>query len=348
MRLPNRRSFLAAWLCGLPLLLSACSTALPQDLLDPAGEFARRPDQLWDLTFAIAAVIFFVVEGVLVYALVKYRHRPGRKAAQFHGNTRVEIVLTVVPALILAGLAVPTVSTIFALGSEPSGALEIKVVAHQFWWEFSYPDQGLKTANEMHIPTGRTVRLNLEGAASNPVSGEAEVIHSFWVPRLAGTQDIVPGRVNYLLIEADEPGVYWGQCKEFCGLSHANMRLRVVAQPPGRFAAWVNEQRAPAAESQLAAEGARLFSGEAGDLSQPCAACHAVDSSLNAQPAIGPNLAHFASRDTFAGATFENNEANLRAWLAGPPDVKPGALMPDLGLEQGQIDALVAYLQTLK
>jgi cytochrome c oxidase subunit 2 len=335
-------------LCGVALLCAGCAVDAPQDALRPAGEFARRPDQLWDLTFGIATVIFFVVEGLLVYALVRYRHRPGRVAAQFHGNTRLEIILTAAPALILAGLAVPTVSTIITLGSEPPEALEIDVVAHQFWWEFSYPEQGFKTANEMHIPTGTTVRLNLEGAASDPVTGESEVIHSFWVPRLGGTQDIVPGRVVQLLIAADEPGIYLGQCKEFCGLSHANMRIQVVAQAPGDFAAWVNDQRAPASESRLAAEGARLFSGEAGNLSQPCAACHAVDSSLDAQPAIGPNLAHFASRDTFAGAMFENNEANLRAWLAGPADVKPGALMPDLGLTQSQVDALVAYLGTLR
>jgi cytochrome c oxidase subunit II len=347
LRLPNgtRLTVLA---CGASLLSVACAADAPQDVLEPAGRFARIPDQLWDLTFAIAAVIFFLVEGALVYALVKYRHRPGRRAAQFHGNTRLEIVLTAVPTLILAGLAVPTLRTIFTLGSNPSGAMPIRVVAHQFWWEFSYPEQGFKTANEMHIPTNRTVRLTLEGAPTDPVTGEAEVIHSFWVPRLVGTQDIVPGHTNYLLLEADRPGVYLGQCKEYCGLSHANMRIRVVAQSPGDFAAWVDEQRAPASESELAAEGARLFSGEAGNLAQPCAACHAVDSSLEAQPAIGPNLAHFASRATFAGATFENNEANLRAWLADPPGVKPGALMPDLGLTEDQIDALVAYLQTLE
>jgi cytochrome c oxidase subunit II len=338
----------AALLCGIALLLGACASGNPQDPLDPAGRFARQPDQLWNLTFWIAVVIFFLVEGAIVYALVKFRHRPGRKAAQFHGNTRLEVVLTAVPALILAGLAVPTVRTIFALGLDPSGAMPVTVVARQFWWEFSYPDHGFKTANEMHIPTDTTVRLQLEGAAADQVTGQAEVIHSFWVPRLAGTQDIVPGHINYLLLEAESPGVYLGQCKEYCGLSHANMRIRVIAHTPDDFEQWVQEQRAPAASSELAAEGAALFSGEAGDLSQPCAACHAVDSALDAQPAIAPNLAHFASRETFAGATFENTPANLRAWLADPPAVKPGATMPDLGLTRDQIDALVEYLQTLE
>ena len=337
-----------ALLGAVALLLGACASASSQDPLNPAGPFARQPDELWNLTFWIAVVIFFLVEGAIVYALVRFRHRPGRRAAQFHGNTRLEVVLTAVPALILAGLAVPTVRTIFTLGSNPSGAMPITVVAHQFWWEFSYPDHGFKTANEMHIPTDTTVRLRLEGAAADPVTGGAEVIHSFWVPRLAGTQDIVPGHVNYLLLEAESPGEYLGQCKEYCGLSHANMRIRVVAHDPDDFERWVEEQSAPAADAELAAEGAALFSGEAGDLAQPCAACHAVDSSLDAQPAIGPNLAHFASRETFAGATFDNNAANLRAWLADPAAVKPGATMPDLGLTRDQIDALVEYLQTLE
>jgi cytochrome c oxidase subunit II len=347
LRLPNAAR-LTALGCGAVLLLSSCATDYPQDVLSPAGDYARRADQLWNLTFRIAAAIFVVVEAVLVYAIVKYRHRPGRKAAQFHGNTRLEVALTAIPALILAGIAVPTVDAIFDLSGTPSDALEVKVVAHQFWWEFSYPEQEIKTANEMHIPTNRPVRVILEGAANDPVDGSSEVIHSFWVPRLSGTQDIVPGHTNYLLLEADEPGVYLGQCKEYCGLSHANMRLRVIAQAPGDFVAWVNEQSAPAQEDSLAAEGARLFSGEEGNLSQPCAACHTVDPAIDAQPAIGPNLAHFATRRTFAGAMFENNEANLRAWLAGPSDVKPGAKMPDLGLNAQQIDALIEYLQTLR
>ena len=204
----------------------------------------------------------------------------------------------------------------------------------------------------MHIPTGTPVKVTLRGAATDPVEGDPEVIHSFWVPRLAGTQDIVPGHVNGLLLQADEPGVYRGQCKEFCGLSHANMRLLVIAQTPDDFAAWASEQARAPEESQPVAEGARLFQEGSQDGAFPngpaCAACHSLQAGADAQPAIGPNLAHFASRRTFASAMFENNEANLRAWLAGPPDVKPGAKMPDLGLTQEQIDALVAYLQSLK
>jgi cytochrome c oxidase subunit 2 len=344
----NRWRF-AALLALLVALLSACASDAPQDALKPEGPFARDADRLWDLTFAIAAVIFFVVEAALLYALVKYRHRAGRKAAQFHGNTRLEVALTAVPALILAGIAVPTVRTQFDLAVDPQGALQVEVVGHRFWWEMSYPEQGFRTANEMHIPTGRPVRVTLVGAAADPVDAtRSEIIHSFWVPRLAGTQDIVPGHENGLLLQADEPGVYLGQCKEFCGLSHANMRLRVIAHTPSGFRRWVQEQTQPAEESSLAAEGARLFQEGQFPNGPPCSACHAVDPSLAAGPAIGPNLAHFASRSTFAGAMFDNNEANLRAWLADPPGVKPGATMPDVGLTQEQIDALVAYLQSLE
>ena len=356
MRPPSsHRGSARAWfLVGvLALGAVACGGPKPQDTLAPAGPFAREPDELWDLVFATAAVIFIVVEGALVYALVKYRHRRGRKAAQFHGNTKLEVLLTAIPTLILAGIAVPTVQNIFGLARVPGDALPVTVVAHQFWWEFSYPEQDLKTANELHIPVGRPVRITLEGAASDPVNPEdAEVIHSFWVPRLAGTQDIVPGHTNHLLLQADEPGTYLGQCKEFCGLSHANMRFRVIAQEPAAFDRWVSEQRRPAVEDPAVAEGARLFREGARDGRFPggaaCAACHALDPSLDAQPASGPNLAHFASRQTFAAGMFNRTDERLSDWLAGPPDVKPGARMPDLGLNGEQIRALVAYLQSLE
>ncbi len=351
MRPPNlgrSRARVVLLFALLAFALAACGGSKPQDTLAPAGPFAREPDELWDLVFVIAVVIFFLVEGALVFALFRFRHRPGRRAAQFHGNTKLEVILTAVPTLILAGIAVPTVQNIFALADVPGNALPVEVVAHQFWWQFSYPEQDIKTANELHIPTGRPVRVELDGAATDPVTNESEVIHSFWVPRLAGTQDIVPGHTNYLLLQADEPGTYRGQCKEFCGLSHANMRLSVVAQTPEDFEAWVADQQAPAAEDDLAAAGAKLFQEGEFPGGPPCAACHALESSADAEPAVGPNLTHFASRERFAGEMFERTDENLRRWLAGPPDVKPGALMPDLGLTGQQIDALVAYLQSLK
>ncbi|HEU4488551.1 MAG TPA: cytochrome c oxidase subunit II [Actinomycetota bacterium] len=329
------------------MLFPACAENAPQDVLDPAGEVARTADQLWDITFGIAAVVFFVVEAALIYTVVKFRRRPGREAAQFHGNTRVEVILTVVPALILAGIAVPTVQSIFALAEEPEGALQVKLVGHRFWWEYQYTGAGVVTANELHIPTGRPVFINLEGALTDRVTGEAAVNHSYWIPRLSGTQDIIPGRDTYMTLEADKPGTYLGQCKEFCGLGHAYMRQRVIAHPPQQFQAWLQEQTSvPPSPTGLAAEGEELFTSGQFPGGPACASCHAADSTELTAPNTGPNLTHFASRRTFAAGVFENNEANLSAWLAGPADVKPGATMPDLGLTQEQIDALIAYLET--
>jgi cytochrome c oxidase subunit II len=344
----------------LLLAATACSEDTPQSSLDPAGEFARSPDVLWDITLAIAIVVFVLVEGALLFALIRFRHKEGRKAAQFHGNTKVEVLLTAVPALILAGLAIPTVGTIFDLQSDPAeGGMRIQVVAHQFWWEFNYPDHGVTTANELHIPVGEEVILELEGAATDGVDGTAEVIHSFWVPRLGGTQDMVPGHSNILRIEADEPGRFMGQCKEFCGLSHANMRIVAYSHEQEDFDAWIEEQAAAPAETASgdAGAGQEIFTEnfavrstvvEDGAVEYSCASCHAVQPGLDAQPRIGPNLAHFASRSTFAGATFENNAENLATWLRDPHGMRPGSKMPALDLSEEDINSLVAYLQSLE
>ena len=346
------------------LLLSATACAssddVPQSSLEPGGEFARAPDVLWNITLAIAAVVFVLVQGALIFTLIRFRHKEGRKAAQFHGNTKVEVALTVVPALILAGLAIPTVGTIFDLQGDPvEGVMRVEVVAHQFWWEFNYPEEGVTTANELHIPVDQEVVLELQGAVSDAVDGNAEVIHSFWLPRLGGAQDMIPGHTNFLRISADEPGRFTGQCKEFCGLSHANMRVDAYSHTQEDFDAWVEEQTAPAEENASgdAGEGQELFSQnfdvrdtvvEEGADQYACASCHAVQPGPDAQPRIGPNLTHFASRSTFAGATFKNNADNLAAWLRDPHGARPGSKMPALDLSEDQINSLVAYLQSLE
>lgn len=338
-RSTTRKVVLTCALAALVLVTSACANeAAPQDVLRPSGEFAREADRLWDIVFPIAAAIFFIVEGLLLYALFRFRRRPGREARQFHGNTRLEIVLTALPALILAGIAVPTVQTIFDQAEEPPSALQVDVEGRQFWWRFEYPDLGVVTANELHIPIGEPVRLTIRGF---------DVIHSFWVPRLAGTIDVVPGRINHLTIEADEPGEYLGQCKEFCGLSHANMKLRVIAQRPEDFEAWVAGQQLEAEPPAGAAarRGLEIFQ-------QTCTACHAIaglpDMPEDDRGLLGPNLTHFSARGTFAGALLENNDANLRAWLDDPPAIKPGSVMPDYNLSPEQIDDLIAFLRTLR
>ena len=338
------------------ILAISCAEDAPQDYLNrPAGEVAEKADRLWDLTFFIATAVFFLVEGLLVFTIVRFRHKPGREARQFHGNTKVEVILTAIPALILAGIAVPTIRTITELGEKPQDPLNIEVVAHRFWWEYRYLDHGFVTANEMHIPVDKDVYVTLEGATTDLVTNQNEVIHSFWPARLAGTQDIIPGRTTTMRFSADEPDTYEGQCKEYCGLGHGYMRLTVVAEPQDDFDEWVEQQRSAAAEPEggSAAEGAKLFASGEFPNGNACSTCHALESGLTEEggppaPEAGPNLTHFASRKTFAGALFENNTENLKRWLAGPPDVKPGATMPDLGLTDDQIDDLVAYLQTLE
>ncbi|MGH2755582.1 MAG: cytochrome c oxidase subunit II, partial [Actinomycetota bacterium] len=212
-----RKTRLFATLALLAVVAVACESNAPQDFLnEQGGNAAREADRLWDITFWIAVAVFVLVEGALVFTLLKFRQRPGREAAQFHGNTKLEVALTIIPSLILAGIAVPTIKTIFEAAEEPDGGMNITVVARQFWWEYQYEDLELTTANELHIPVDQPVKLTLRGV-------EGDVIHSFWIPRLTGAQDVVPTHDNTLIFTAEETGEYWGQCKEFCGLSHANM-----------------------------------------------------------------------------------------------------------------------------
>jgi cytochrome c oxidase subunit 2 len=317
------------------LLLTGCAEDAPLDALEPDGPFARKADRLWDLTFALAVFVFVVVEGLIIYAVIRFRRRGDDDAPrQVHGNTPVEITLTVLPAVLLAFVAVPTVATVFELSEEPRGELEVTVIGHQWWWEYDYGDLGVITANELHIPAGRPIQLSLESA---------DVIHSFWIPKLAGKKDVMPGRTNELLMQADKPGVYVGNCAEFCGLSHANMRPSVVAHTAGEFEQWVAQQRAAAVdpnEGTAAGVGLDLFHAKG------CAGCHTVDGV--SQGEVGPNLTHLRSRRQFAAGIFEMTDQNLAAWLRDPPGEKPGSKMPNLGLSESEIANLVAYLRTLE
>lgn len=322
------------------LLLSGCiSEDAPMNFLYPEGPQAIEADRLWDVTFGIAAVVFIVVEGALIFILMRYRESNAKgEPKQLHGHTRLELLWTAIPAVILTGIAFMTVPVIFDQAQEPEGALQVEVVGHQWWWEVNYAN-GVVTANEMHIPVDTPVFLSLKSV---------DVIHSFWVPKLAGKQDVVPGRVNTMTIEATEPGEYLGQCAEYCGLSHANMRFRVFAYEQADYDQWVADQMQPAAEPDagLVAEGRELFHTEQFAGGQMCASCHAIEGT-DAAGIVGPNLTHVADRTRFAGSMFELNEENLRAWLEDPPAQKPGSLMPNLELTEEQISALVAYLLSL-
>lgn len=326
----------AAVLGGAGLVLAGCARNAPQDTLKPAGTWARKIDDLFQWPFWIAVAIFVIVEGLIVFALLRYRARGGddRPPRQIHGNPKLEVSLAVLPTLILAGIAVPTVGLVQELAERPKGDhLVVEVIGHQWWWEYRYPN-GVVTATDLHIPTGQDVELRLTSA---------DVIHSFWIPKLNGKRDVIPGRFEFLKVRADRPGVYLGQCVEFCGASHANMRLRAVAHEPADFARWLEEQQQAAPEpaaGSLAARGKEVF------MAQPCFGCHTIKGV--SQGKIGPDLTHIASRSTLAGGILKNDTENLAAWLRDPPGEKPGSIMPNLNLSEDDIRALVAYLETLK
>jgi len=316
-------------------VLTGCAKNAPQTTLKPQGPVSRQIDHLINPVFIVAGLVFVLVQGLVVVAMIKFRDRPDRpEPKQVHGNTRLEVGWTLIPAIILFAIAVPTIKTIFDLARTPANAIKVTVTGHQFWWEYRYDDLGVVTANELRIPTGRAVKLTLKGD---------DVIHSFWVPALTGKTDVVPGRTNHMHLEADHPGTYLGQCTEFCGLSHANMRLKAIAQSPADFDAWVASQKTPVtdpAEGSSAAAGLVTFNGKG------CGGCHTVEG--RSQGKVGPNLTHFSTRGSFAGSVLERNPANIRKWLHDPPGVKPGSKMPNLHLSSQEITDLIAYLDTLK
>jgi cytochrome c oxidase subunit 2 len=250
--------------------------------------------------------------------------------------------------LILAGIAVPTVGAIFDLAECPDEAFQVEIIGHQWWFEYHYPEQDITTANVLVIPAGTEVCATMTSD---------DVLHNYWVPKLNGKRYLVPGQETELRLNADEPGEYWGHCAEFCGLSHAKMRARVIALAPDDFEEWVAAQQEvpePPAEGTPEWDGLQVFLGRG------CTGCHVLEGVNEPDPAsltvVAPDLTHFASRRVFAGATLpegldpsqEDYEAALRQWLADPPTVKPGSFMPNLGLTADEIDALVAYLGSLR
>lgn len=355
--LRRRRGSVALLAGAIALLASACGSdrELPQNALDPQGPIARQLDNLWDPVLMVAAAVFVLVQGLVIYIMIKFRARSEDDApVQVHGNARAELGWTIAPALILAVVGFFTVGTLFDIDRRPVGddVVDVEVIGHQWWWEYRYPDHDVVTANELVIPAGRPVNLILTAD---------DVMHNYWPPKLAGKVYAIPGRTNYMTIEADNPGTYYGQCAEYCGESHANMRLRVVAYDEADFEAWVESNKRgqpellratdqpPAAEDggrlsddQLAQVGYSLFNGTAG-----CAGCHAVNGTP-AQGNLGPNLTHLYQRETFAGSMFELNERNLRLWLRDPQARKPGNKMVIRDLSESEITALIAYLETLK
>jgi cytochrome c oxidase subunit 2 len=317
----------------------------PTNIFDPAATPAHSIFGLSMLVLSVTLTIFLLVAGLLFFVLIRYRQRPSdseREPAQVYGSNQIELSWTVIPILIVVMLFLSTTRVILdtQAAPKPSGALDVTVIGHQFWWEYRYPKLGVVTANELHVPIS-------DPAKPTPTYlslSSADTDHSFWVPRLAGKTDLIPNRLNTMWIDPQQPGLYLGQCAQYCGTQHAKMLLRVYAQSPEDFAAWIKQQQRPAQQevsaNPAAAEGRAVFMNSA------CINCHTVAGTV-ATGRFGPDLTHLASRDTIASGPVQNTPENLRQWIADPASMKPGALMPSMHLSDHDLDVITSYLTTL-
>ena len=328
-----------AW-SDLATQMSSGSTSI----FAPAGTPAHSVFSLSMLVLSITSGIFLVVGGLLLYALLRYRHRPNdvnaaQEPAQIYGSNQIELSWTVIPILIVVMLFLATARVILATedAPKPVSALDVTVIGHQFWWEYRYPKLGIVTANELHIP----VSDPKHPTPTYLTMSSADTDHSFWVPRLAGKTDLIPNQVNTMWIDPNNSGLYLGQCAQYCGVQHAKMLIRIYADSPADFAAWVAHQQELAVENPSAAEGREIFQHNA------CISCHAVAGTV-ATGRFGPDLTHIASRDTIASGSVPNTAANLRAFVDNPASFKPGALMPPMHLNDHDLNAVTAYLMSLK
>ena len=321
------------------------SALSPTSIFDPAATPAHSAFGLSMLVLSVTLIIFLIVASLLLYVLIRYRERPSgseREPAQVYGSNQIELSWTVIPILIVVMLFLSTTRVILETEAapKPSDALDVTVIGHQFWWEYRYPKLGVVTANELHVPIS-------DPAKPTPTylsMSSADTDHSFWVPRLAGKMDLIPNRLNTMWIDPEQAGLYLGQCAQYCGTQHAKMLLRVYAQSPEEFAAWIKQQQKPAAQDlsgdSAAAEGQTVFMHSA------CINCHAVAGTV-ATGRFGPDLTHLASRDTIASGPVQNTPENLRKWIADPNSMKPGVLMPSMHMNDHDLDVITAYLTTL-
>jgi len=309
----------------------------------PVSTPAVKEADLAKMVLVLSAVVFVVVAGLLAYSVVRFRAGRGEQGTeppQVYGSAQVEAAWTVIPIIIVIVLVLATGRVIHEVQAapEPPNAVRVTVVGRQWWWEIRYPELGVVTANELHVPVSDSANrqptfLTLESA---------DVAHSFWVPRVAGKTDLIPNKTNHMWVEPHQPGTYLGQCAEYCGTQHAHMLLRVVAEPPEQFARWVERQRAAAAPvDSAAAAGRRVFLGTA------CISCHTVGGTV-ATGRYGPDLTHLMSRETIGAGVEPNTRERLRAWVRNPDDLKHGVLMPAMQLDDEQLDQLVEYLLTLR
>lgn len=296
----------------------------------PGGPGAEETRFIGIVIFGICAGIFLLVEILLISAILRYRNRPESMAKRTYGNWKLELLWTVVPAILLAYMFALSMKGMDLEPLPSPNTLPVKVVARQWWWGVEYPGTGVVTANEIHVPAGREVRVELTSL---------DVIHSFWVPQLSGKTDVIPGHTRHQSFLAARRGSYVGECAEFCGVEHGHMDFLVVAETPGEFSAWIRRQRAPAAEppSAAAVSGKKVF------LSSACMGCHTIRGTP-AQGTLGPDLTHVASRRFIAAGTLRNDRDNLARWISNPQAAKPGNRMPDLDLPPESVRKLAAYL----
>jgi cytochrome c oxidase subunit II len=332
---------LVIFLSSATIAASAQTVHSVANVFKPQATPAEAVYHLSILVLAVCAGIFLVVAGVLTYTIIRFRARRDdvREPAQVYGSSQVEVAWTVIPILIVFVLAMATARVVSALQDKaaPTGALQVTVVGHQWWWEFRYPALGIVTANELHVPV--STPTNPAPTFLKLVS--ADVAHSFWVPQLSGKTDLIPNRTNTMWIDPREEGTFLGNCAEYCGTQHANMLLRVIVQSPRDFTKWAAAQKEDAVTEAGTAVGRNLF------LSLSCVNCHTVKGTA-AAGTFGPDLTHLMSRETLASGVVPNTLENLRAWVKDPQAVKPGNLMPDMQLNPHELDEVVSYLSSLK
>ena len=332
------------------VMAQAAGSDLPMrrvaDMFKPLSRPAEMIHDVSVLAFWICGIIFIIVAGLLVYIIIRFGHYDkddNHEPPQIYGSKSIELAWTVIPIIITVVLILVTSRTIGEIQNQkmPDDALKIRVVGHQWWWEIHYPDLGIITANEVHIPVS-----SRDAAKARPTHLElqsADVIHSFWVPQLAGKTDMVPNRTNDLWFDPYETGVYFGNCAEYCGTQHAHMLIRVVVDTPENFQKWVASQKAPVAAPQTAdqVEGQRLF------FANSCINCHTVGDTL-AKGVFGPDLTKLMTRQTIGAGVAPLTNENLQAWVRDPQNLKVGCLMPDMQLHDKEVTAIADYLETLK
>jgi len=328
--------------CCMTTVAVAHASMGSTNIFAPQSTPARSIFHLSILVLTITGIIFVVVSTLLLYSILKFRSTSATansEPAQVYGSTQIELAWTVIPILIVVVLFVATARGIHEIqdAPEPESAVEVTVIGHQFWWEYRYPQLGVVTANELHIPVS-------DPAHPKPTFLQllsADTDHSFWVPELAGKTDLIPNHPNRMWMDPQRTGIIVGQCAQYCGTQHAKMLLRVSVDSPEDFAEWVREQQQPAIADERVAAGKRVFETTA------CINCHSISGTV-ANGRFGPDLTHLMSRTTIAAGAALNTPENLGLWIENPDAIKRGSLMPAMQLSKSEREALVGYLETLR